>query len=503
MTLKICSGLHERYCLARAQTGYPVVITLVAKIPKENGKEHPFRLLIESNIDKLLHVYPLLSCGILDARTNQPSFYRKCNRPFTHVDILDNVEQEVSNGLLTKTDEEITAQIISFELFDCGEGKGTLSEDKCPLWRVKIHSSPFMSHYWFSLSVNHLIVDGRGAANLFELLLAKDISSLIPSVPLQDIPPTSDQVFSMSPPYHYLVPIVFKELMIPRLPSWFQNWIKRKPVWTSNKPLAIHPCKVNPIVNILYLDMDIIQQLKKTAQARQVKTINPLLFIAALVTTFTFIEEANILMKSNSPINIRPQAGPDATTCTGNYVALAEWYTSPTSSTKIWQSTREYANLLSTTRSSLTHGLWVFGMMNYIPDAMSDPFPSKQIRQQHSTATIKHHQQTSWEYFFRQKLNLENPMVASLNMSNLGVIKGHIKVDKLAWAQTSSPAGAPFTLDVCGYPNGLGIAISTRTGTSNGTLFAKRMKKAILILAQEALVPQDLTMAEMVQLIND
>lgn len=94
-------------------------------------------------------------------------------------------------------------------------------------------------------------------------------------------------------------------------------------------------------------------------------------------------------------------------------------------------------------------------------------------------------------------------MSASLGMSNLGLLQVQVKIDKLAWAQTSSPIATPFALDVCGHSDGLGIAVSTRTGASNDQLFAKRMEKTILTLAQESLIPQDMTLADLVKMIEN
>jgi hypothetical protein len=509
MLKSIFSGFHERYSLARAQTGFPVVIVLTAKIPCK-AEIDTLRSHLESRIDQLLHIYPALSVSVIDDRSRQPSFIRKAGPALTHADILTTA-QDIPNDFIDGGDDAVLSRILSHEHKRCS-AKGNLLKIQGPMWRVVIRWQPGLAHCWLSLSVNHIIIDGKGAANLMEVLLMKDVSKTIPTKPLKALPPTSNEVFDMNPPYRHVVPIFFQELIVPLLPAFIRNRVQAKAHWPSNKPIAISPNTAEHMIDLITFDINTVIKLKNTATARGIKTVTPLLQLAAFIAASTLTEEGQSISTS-TPINIRPQAGLDATFCTGNYVSLAPWSATASPSLAIWPITREYAKAL-VDPNTIKNGCWTFGMLAYIPDAMRDPPPSKQVE---SDAAIKDDDKTptSWQHFFETKMNSQTPYTTSFGISNLGIIKTDMQVERLAWAQTAIPVGAAFIIDVCGFKwvdedptgatisGGLSISVGSRKGTvADGKVFATRIKRAIDVLANADLVPENMTLEGIIKLMS-
>jgi hypothetical protein len=497
------SGLHERYSLARAQTGFPVIVSVVAKLDYDSQVDFTSRL--EKRIDTLLANFPLLSAGVTDDRCSRPRFYRSGDaNSFTSSRVLLTREYEGCKGDNNDDDRREVASILASELSECGEGGDALSALRGPMWRVVMRYHSTKRHCWLSLSINHVMTDGRGTANLFQLLLQDDITKYLPPTPLLDLPPTSDAVFNMSPSLRFLVPVVWKELVLPRLPTFIRVRLQETPSWPGNRPLAASPHASAPLLDVLLLDGDTVRNLKSTATSRGIKTITPLIHTAALVAVYSMAgQERGLSFSSGTPMSTRNQAGPDATFVTGNYVSMASWHATPCPSTAIWPLARHYASLL-TSSVVRQEGNWTFGMLSYIPDTMKDPQASNEIAQ----------------YFFSTKMTSDTPYSNSFSLSNLGLIDAAgVKARYVAWAQSASPIGAPFTIDVCGYGGktaygeaakeettppygGLSISIGTRKGVADGDTFADCLQRVIAVLAKSQQVHEETTIEELLQRIK-
>lgn len=523
----LSAGLHERFSLARAQAGFPATLTVVAKVKSDHLCSR-----LKTRIDALLQTFPLLSAIVVDVDTSQPGFYRQ-SRHLTHEAVLQarrNLPQDILSLREDDDDDEegddkVAARLLLYELLECGEKKRALSFTNGPLWRIVLYNHPNERYSWLTLSADHSITDGKGVVTLFQMLLAKDFQRLLPSTPLKDIAPASDIAFHASPSILRLASEIWQSLLLPRFPTWIQTRVQAVKPWPSNVPTSQTPALNKAQLDLVVLDRHTLAELKLTALARNIKTVTPLIHSAAYLAVYSMIDSKEMI-KSITPISVRDRLGPEATTCTGNFASTADWSNKASSlSVKqmFWSLTRDYAAVLSDPNVA-QKGLDGLAVLNYLPNEKKDPPPQRKPVNDAREIGLSQENPNSWQHFFRKMMLSETPYSSTFEVTNVGLFKVDEEVESLVWGRAAMPIGSAYTVHVIGIKSSkakeddeentvaaaaaqsnesvLSITVTTRQGgTTDGKVFAQRMKKALTMLRHAEAVPEEITVMEMVKLI--
>lgn len=359
------------------------------------------------------------------------------------------------------------------------------------------------------------MVDGKGLSNLFQMLIAKDVDGLLPSTPIENIPSASDVAFNASPSMYRLAFETWEALILPRFPQRIRTRLQPTNSWPRNIPTFQTPALNKAQLDLILLDRHTLAELKLTAQSRNIKTVTPLIHSAAYVAVYSMIDSKEII-RSAKPISVRGKLGPEATTCTGNFASCADWLPKSSSKDKLWSLTRDYANSLSGPKVA-QEGLDGLAVLNYIPNEKQDSPPQKQPSVSKEELRSSQEEPNSWQYYFRKNMMSEKPYSSSFEVTNVGLFQLDEKVQNLVWARAAMPIGSACTVHVAGYKvttaqdelevekalqSTLTITVTSRQGgVTNGQVFALRMKRALTILCDADVVPEETTIEDMVKLI--
>jgi hypothetical protein len=139
--------------------------------------------------------------------------------------------------------------------------------------------------------------------------------------------------------------------------------------------------------------------------------------------------------------------------CTGNYVSSFTMNLVIQPSDNFW---RMAAKVSSDLRSpeTIAQARGAMGMLAYVPDPTPDPAMNH-------TPTP-----TGWEKFMLEKAKSPSPYAQALSLSNLGAVSLPCHAQDLVWAQTSSPFGPVFSVNLIGHESGLRLATTWREGAA-------------------------------------
>lgn len=207
-----------------------------------------------------------------------------------------------------------------------------------PLWQVQLHETS--DGVIVLLIVHHVICDGRGTANLLELLLSGlDMSTTCGLVPASasfkqcDAPTTSDQL--VKPSLRYTLGAVWKELIVPRLPLFVRSYVQAQTTWpqasgpgSGAEVMLAPPLKARKTVKLLSFPLGTIAALKQIARREGVKTVQPVLNTVCAVATYAVARQRGeavdetMRVSSSTAMNLRGLIKDERehTSCTGNFV---------------------------------------------------------------------------------------------------------------------------------------------------------------------------------------
>lgn len=267
------------------------------------------------------------------------------------------------------------------------------------------------------------------------------------------------------PGYKYMLNVIWKELLIPKFPTFLSNTLKQTPCWPG-RPAAAGDNR--PMFNHIKLDAEQVTNLKAVGRTNQVNTLHPILEMAdvfALWRTFGASEIAY-----DTPISVRDN-NLGHPPISGNYVANLESRTSCSTdgNNKFWDKTREFSAWLSS-NAGKRQAISAMGMLVYIPDGENDVAPDSPTP-------------TGWETFLRDKLS--RAPSSSLEVSNLGYTELPPRAQSVAFAQTPSPFIPPMVINAVGHKRGLELVICGREGafTTEGKDMADFAKAYQAVLA--------------------
>lgn len=445
-------GNYERYSLARDNTGNPQLITYVATYP--TAVDLPSGDFLRTRARELIAQFPLLKGRVIDGRTTSPKW-----------DVLS--AEEVSRGLESLVCDRSLLDLVSsnplVSIAYCSyiipqqpspDLEGIVSHelnDTQPLrvssngllWRVSRYSSSNATGPAFlALTINHVISDGKSGLALFNALLAPNTS---PETPRSGaLPPTLESTVDCRPGYLYMLNVIWKELLVPKLPAFLSNPLKQTPCWPGQPASAGN---LRAMYKHITLGSNQVARLKALGKANQVNTLHPILEMAAVVALWQTFGAREIAY--DTPISVR-DSSLGHPPMTGNYVANLESRISCSADggERFWDKTREFSTWLSSD-TGRRQAISAMGMLVHIPDGQNDVAPDSPTP-------------TGWETFLLDKMS--RAPSSSLEVSNLGYTQLPPNAQSVVFAQTPSPFIPPVVINAVGHQRGLELVVCGREG---------------------------------------
>ncbi|KIS66383.1 uncharacterized protein UMAG_05377 [Mycosarcoma maydis] len=564
-------GLHERYAVARRCVDSASVVS-VAAILQLDSVEQPqcdtnqafeaLRSHLASRIDQVLTQYPLLGYCVQAPRSKSPRWAPIVPTP-TSNDIL-----HVAPPICTQQASHVTTTVLSKAILDA---QLALPKSTClhkdALWKVQVSWIQDEQKKGRSclvvLSTDHVINDGRGTLNLFQMLLRSDSLVQSDSATTPDrtvIPPASDKVFNLRPSITYMLGEAWRELILPKLP--LPRNVKARLCPPASWPMSAWTCKDrrhsvaggNQIVGaswqckpdldvILVSSPNLISNIKKLSRthvdptARKPATMHSIIHTLALVALFAAVTQSHdsdnsgdsgfqLVLESATPISLRDQAGLTKRrkgkahvrlpATTGNFVSSYTESYRLTGRESMWAFTHRFGSALASVKGQRLAKQHM-GLLGYIPDFDDSmvKHPSEKRDDDQvlpSGAECDRRYLNGWEKFFGERAMSLTPYSSALTVSNLGLVQvsnvsidagsdSRWSVEAATWAQSHTPQGEAFNLDVVGFLNThnsqrtecLSIALSTRPDAfANRSLFStfkSYLQRLVLLFGADPLPP--------------
>ena len=300
------AGYHERYSLIRHNLGFPPVLCCVAVGHGGSSVVTAVRSSLERNVASLLQTDALLSCHIHDARGLMPRYARSGRD--VHVDEVLMADEEVST---LHPDSLLTMQINA--------SASTFDVSRAPLWNVRLLRCG--DRFAVVLNFHHIVTDGRGMANLFEVLLSKGElpppQLLMGAVKaMEEIAPSAEDSV---PGYRLGLAGRLLVRAWSAVPPWIKGYLEGPPSWPGEKVLSVHPTEAELNYHVLTLKgNEPLQTLKQQANKHGLRTVHPLFHMAGVIALSSVLPDGTRIA-CDAPINER--VAEQHTLCTGNYVS--------------------------------------------------------------------------------------------------------------------------------------------------------------------------------------
>ncbi len=433
---------HERLILARQNLGAAHAIVHAVRYPLP---ELPSRGFLEVRVSDLQFRLPRLNVSIAGPTSNQPRFEN--GAPWAAKEIVQ--EGYFAPNPHNDLDEEMASILSSQE-----EAFAAQDFDQSPMFRVSILTSPDREYGYFVACFNHVMVDGRGALRLVHLLTAHGVNLPIEAF---EKPARLDDTLDLKPDARYLAPIVFREIIVPKLPKPLQKKWKAKDPWPAER-IGNHPTESPGAISFARVSLEVVEGCKRAGKARGVRTFHPILkmaYMAALWRVFgpgsTSTGNSLRLVALTSRDERRTRSGHSA--ITGCYVTNPEYYTKVSGEHRFWSVTRTMANWLSD-RGVFT-GRYNNGILNEIPDGLTPMDPNYDPAQP-----------TGWEQYVGGRASAAAPFRNSIGVHNLGMAALPQGAEDHAWSQTPSPYAPVWNINVLSHEGGLRLSAVFRDGSA-------------------------------------
>ncbi|EST07194.1 hypothetical protein PSEUBRA_003363 [Kalmanozyma brasiliensis GHG001] len=532
-------GLHERYAVSRRCVNSPSSVSAaailqldLASASRQGDIDRAFdalRCRLETRIDQAFAQYPLLGYCIQSPRAKAPRWSSITPTPtfrqilHTGAPVTKQAGAQGANKLLSQA---ILDDHISLP-------KSTNLE-KGPLWKVTLSRIESEPACLVVLSTDHVINDGRGTLNLFRFLLQSQEPEAT-AAPIDPIPPASDKIFNFRPSIGYLLHEAFKELLLPHLPLPKKAKLKLQgptswpaspsPTTTSTEYDIVRTPKLcQPTLDILLITAPhLINNLKSLARthvdpsnpAARAATLHSILHTLSLVALYAAVavsHEANLddfalVLGTATPISLREEVRPSKRRrgfplspsvevapvplpfTSGNFVSsYADTYTlHPT--TRFWAFTNDFATTLASPRGK-SLARQHMGLLGFIPDFERSTNRKRKLDEEEevdsSLGGRDEAYANGWEKLFGERAASRTPFDSAMTVSNLGLLDVESlggdgwRVREATWAQSHTPQGEAFGLDVVGFVTGeeqtLSIGLSCRPSAFRDEELRKRFR---------------------------
>ncbi|WVQ73334.1 hypothetical protein IAR50_002902 [Cryptococcus sp. DSM 104548] len=435
-------ALSERFNLSRRNAGHPSILTFAAAYPSPS--DAPSQAFLARRIAELQEHFPQLYARYDGRYTPHPKQVLR-----SEAWASDMVLGEEVYEVFAEDDKEMAALLFS-------EGQRMLKEDSDndPIWQVRIYSSPSTTRIYITFSTDHSLMDGRGSANFFDALLARDISQL-PYERLETTPRDED-VLPLKPSVLYALPIIWQEIILPRLPSFVASYFTPTKPWPAQL-IAGPPLAAPSAYSLFSLSSTEVSGIKDTSKSHGVSTLNPVLkCIYALAIWSKYHYTLSPFRLSATTARSERDAALGCSYALSNYVSSHKINIEFKSRDSFWSIARKVSHDLSTPQS-LSNARMRMGMLSYIPSGpylspsgIPDPF-----------------RPTQFESFLLQGAASPTPIPAALAFSNLGLVRLPAGANDLAWAETASPlGGSAFGAAVVGHEGGVRVGTTWKDGAA-------------------------------------
>jgi hypothetical protein len=315
---------------------------------------------------------------------------------------------------------------------------------------------------YIALTCHHVISDGRSGQALLGALLS-DMALETSEKEKQTIPPSIEATINCRPSLQFMLEQVWFEIIVPKLPRFLGNKLKKQPCWPFAPRLSRDPDQLEAAgkyaFNHIQLSADTLNRLKDCGKANDVKTLQPTLQIAAVVALWVavrsnpskpdaFDDDSKRLHFEHACVASYRQSALHPF-ISGNYASnLTSRTTCPADgNVDFWKTVHRYATWLHSP-ATRRRGCELTGALRFIPDRDNGPAQDP-LRP------------TGWEIFFLERA--QRYPTDSLNVSNLGFYNLPSGSIRTAWSRTAMFT-APVNISIIGHDAGLDIDISRVMG---------------------------------------
>lgn len=464
---------HERLILSRQNLGHAHALVHAVKYPLH---EMPSREFLEVRVGELQVRLPRLNACVVNAKTNRPCY--ESGAPWAAKEI-------VQDGLFSAfddTEEEMTSILHSEE-----ERFTSQDFDHSPMWCVALLTSPEREYGYLVACFNHLIVDAPGSLRLVHLLTARGINLPVESF---DHPKRMDDTIDLKPDARYLTPIVFREIMVPKLPKSLQKKFKAKDPWPGER-VALHPVEAPGAISFASIPTKVVEMCTSQGQPRGVKTFHPILkmaYMAALWRVFgpgaSGAGNSLRLIGLTSRDERKSRLGHSAVT--GCYISSSEYTTKVAGEHKFWSSTRNMTSWLND--RGIAVGRYNHGVLYHIPD------PEITEMDPHYDPALP----TGWEQHWAQRAAAPAPFRNSFAIHNIGTARLPQGAEDHAFSQTASPYAPVWNVNVLTHEGGLRLSTVYRDGCATTRAQTEALLRVMKrVLGRIALGEADTTIADL------
>lgn len=332
--------------------------------------------------------------------------------------------------------------VISSELMD---GQSLRVASGGFLWRVvRYLPQQEVGPAFVAMTINHVISDGNSSLVLFNAMLTA--STVKTDSVTKVFAPAMEDTINCRPGLLHMLKVVWRELLVPKLPGFLSRILGRTPCWPGRAPSTAAVGQRQTFKHIS-LTAHQVTSLKALGKANQVKTLHPILEMAAVVALWQTFSATEIAL--DSPMSVR-DAAQGHPLISGNYIANVEFRVSCSSNgmERFWDKAREFATWLSSEKGR-QQARSAMGMLAYVPDG-------------ENMVTLDSPAPTGWETFLLDKST--RPPSSSFEVSNLGYTELPPRASSIAFAQTPSPFIAPVVINALGHGSGLDVVVCWREG---------------------------------------
>ncbi|KXS18322.1 hypothetical protein M427DRAFT_143795 [Gonapodya prolifera JEL478] len=480
-------ALHERYSLARSQSGFAPIVFCGAElvgIPQNQVVD-----LIIPKLDRLLDSYPLMRCRVTDWWTRKPR-WTLADTKWSARDLVADPDHNLTIEEAIDVEHKYGQELIDFR--------------NGPLLRVsvrQIRTSDGSSATLLGVTVHHCLGDGRSTLGILHALLADVATFPIPG-DISQLPPSAED----SIPEYTLTPtqiarLIFREVIGPNLPQFLRRFALDDTAWPHGSHILRPPASC-PVRRVgLSLSSSTTSSLKRLGRAAGGGTIHAVLQacvgIALIVATSTYPSaDVPTSLSISWPISLRkdelghPQL-------TGNYVGGSTWHFERTAEcSRTLAALIAHMHTLSHDPALLREAATELGTLKFLPELDSPDRPLSDFTVVDNG--VVEPAPTGWEHRLRKQAASGTPYRASCEISNLGPLPRSPPVSaslakglrRVWFAQTASPVSGVFGVDLVGCPAGdggvdLSALVSWREGVvppEVGDAFARAVKVAVDVM---------------------
>ncbi|WVQ73332.1 hypothetical protein IAR50_002900 [Cryptococcus sp. DSM 104548] len=435
-------SLHERFSLARRNAGHPPILTIAAAYPTSSSA--PTRDFLEHRIAEIQAHFPQLYARVQGPRTTSPTQVLR-DGPWESSEVLKTGVYSAHES----TDKELAEVLLL-------DGKRMAGEDveRTPLWQITVYTSPAKTRVYVSLSLDHVLLDGKGMTILFRAILAKEIAGL-PYEKLETTPRIEDTI-DIKPSLAYLLPFIWDHLVLSRLPTFLQNYLAPAKAWPADL-ISASPLTSPAAFSLFTLPADEVSQLKAVAKSHGVPTLNPIfnaIYALAIWSKYRYtLNPFRIVALSTRSERDAFLGHPHAL---GNYVSCHKIEIGIKAGDDFWAIARAVSDRLSS-QQAISDARMLMGMLSHVPDGLyTSP-----------TGDFDPLRPTLFEDFLIKGAEATAPLDTALAVSNLGFVHLPEGAEDLAWTQIADGVGnEAFSTAFIGHEGGVKIGTMFHDGVA-------------------------------------